>query len=53
MDELLHKSIEKNAETALELLDIDAKMHQVKRSDLLELFIDTINAMNQNKEQED
>lgn len=53
MDELLHLSIEKNAETALKLLDVDSKIHQVNRSELLELFIDTLRALEQALAQED
>lgn len=41
------------AETVIELLDLHAKIHQVSRRQLVEMFIDTINALLQNKEQED
>lgn len=53
MNESLHRTIEKYAEMVLEWLDIDSKECEVKRSDLLELFIDTLSALNQAKEQED
>ena len=53
MNESLHRPAEKYASLVLEWLDIDSKACEMKRSDLLELFIDTINALNQAKEQED
>lgn len=53
MNETLHKAVENYAQMALEWLDIDARVHRVKRSDLMELFIDTLRAMNQTREQED
>lgn len=53
MNETLHRATENYAQMALEWLDIDARVHRVKRSDLMELFIDTLRALNQNMEQED
>ena len=53
MNETLHRAAENYAEMTLEWLDIDARVHQVKRSDLMELYIDTLRAMNQTKEQEE
>lgn len=53
MNESLHRTIEKYAEMVLEWLDVDSKACEVKRSDLLELFVDTINALEQNRSQED
>lgn len=53
MNELLHRAAENYAKMALEWLEIDAHVHHVKRSDLMELFIDTLRAMNQTREQED
>ena len=53
MNETLHRATENYAQMALEWLDIDARVHRVKRSDLMELFIDTLRALNQAKEQED
>lgn len=53
MNETLHRAAENYAQMALEWLDIDAHVHRVKRADLMELFIDTLRAMNQTKEQEE
>lgn len=53
MNETLHRATENYAQMALEWLDIDARVHRVKRADLLELFIDTLRAMNMTMEQED
>ena len=53
MNETLHRAVENYAEMTLEWLDIDAKVHRVNRSELMELFFDTLRAMNQVKEQED
>ena len=53
MNETLHRATENYAQMALEWLEIDAKVHRVKRADLMELFIDTLRALNQAKEQED
>lgn len=53
MNETLHRAAENYAQMALEWLDIDARVHHVKRADLMELFIETLRAMNQTKEQED
>ena len=53
MNETLHRAAENFAQMTLEWLDVDAKVHAVNRSDLMELFIDTLRALNQNMEQED
>lgn len=53
MNELLHRAAENYARMALEWLEIDAHVHRVNRSDLMELFIDTLRALEQNREQED
>lgn len=53
MDEQLDKSIVHYASMVLEWLDMDAKQHQVARPQLVEVFIDTLNALEQNREQED
>lgn len=47
------EKIEKYAAVVLDWLDIDAKEDNVPRSALVELFIDTLQALEQNKEQED
>lgn len=52
MTESLHKTIEMYAKMVLEWLDIDARHTEEKRSDLMELFIDTLRAQNQSREQE-
>ena len=49
----LEKNIVHYAAMVLEWLDIDAKQHQVERPALVDLFMDTLNALEQNKEQED
>lgn len=53
MNETLHRAVENYATMAFEWLEIDARVHRVKRSDILELFIDTLRAMEQNIEQEE
>jgi hypothetical protein len=53
VNETLHRATENYAQLALEWLDIDARVHRVNRADLMELFIDTLRALNQAKEQED
>lgn len=53
MNETLHKTVENYAQMALEWLEIDAHVHRVKRSDLMELFIDTLRALEQYRSQED
>lgn len=53
MNPLLEKSIAHYAAMILEWLDIDARDYHVERPPLVELFIDTLNALEQNKEQED
>lgn len=52
MNEILHRATENYAQMALEWLDIDARVHRVNRADLMELFIETLRALNQAKEQE-
>lgn len=53
MNETLHKAVENYAQMALEWLEIDSRVHHVKRADLMELFINTLRALNQYTEQED
>ena len=53
MNPQLEKTIVHYASMVLEWLDIDAKHHQVDRAALVEMFMDTLNALEQNKEQED
>ena len=52
MNPNLEKSIVHYATMVLEWLDIDAKEDQVARPALVELFIDTLNALEQIKERE-
>ena len=53
MDEQLEKTIVHYAAMVLEWLDIDAKQHRVARPQLVETFIDTLQALEQAREQED
>ncbi len=53
MNMQLVKNIMNYAEAVLKLLDADAKELHVARPPLVELFIDTLQALEQNKEQED
>lgn len=53
MDERLEMTVVHYATMVLEWLDIDAKHHEASRPRLVEMFIDTLNALEQNKEQED
>lgn len=53
MNQQIRERIENYAVRVLNLLDLDAKNHHVARPPLVELFIDTLNALEQNKEQED
>ena len=53
MDEQLRITIVNYASMVLEWLDIDAKENEVPRPALVEMFIDTLNALEQYKEQED
>ena len=53
MDERLEMSVVHYATMVLEWLDIDAKHHKASRPQLVEMFIDTLNALEQNREQED
>ena len=53
MNEHMHKAVTHYATMVLEWLDADAKYHEVPRPALVELFTDTINALEQAKEQED
>lgn len=53
MDEKLEKTIVHYASMVLEWLDIDAKQHHVERETLVETFIDTLQALEQIKAQED
>ena len=53
MDERLEMTVVHYATMVLEWLDIDAKHHKAPRPQLVEMFIDTLNALEQAKEQED
>lgn len=53
MNHEISEQIEKYAAVVLDWLDIDAKENNVLRPALVELFIDTLQALEQNKEQED
>lgn len=53
MDERLEMTVVHYATMVLEWLDIDAKHHKASRPQLVEMFIDTLNALEQAKEQED
>lgn len=53
MDERLELTVVHYATMVLEWLDTDAKQYNVPRPQLVELFIDTLNALEQYKEQED
>lgn len=52
MDALI-RLIERYASMVLEWLDADAKEHKLDRAALVEQFIDTLNALEQIKSQED
>ena len=53
MNERLEMTVVHYATMVLEWLDIDAKHHNSSRPHLVEMFIDTLNALEQAKEQED
>lgn len=53
MDERLRITIVNYASMVLEWLDIDAKENSIPRPALVDVFMDTLNALEQNKEQED
>lgn len=53
MDERLEMAVVNYATMVLEWLDIDAKHHKASRPQLVEMFIDTLQALEQNREQED
>ena len=53
MNSLLRQIIARYVEMVLEMLDFIAKLHHIARPPLVELFIDTLQALEQNKEQED
>lgn len=53
MHERLEMTVVHYATMVLEWLDIDAKHHKASRPQLVEMFIDTLNALEQNREQED
>ena len=53
MDERLIRLIERYASMVLEWMDTDAKEHKIPRCTLVEQFIDTLNALEQYREQED
>lgn len=49
----IHSKIEAYAETILNILDVDADSYNVRRGQLVALLIDTLQAMEQTREQED
>lgn len=53
MSERLEMTVAHYASMVLEWLDIDAKQNCVPRPQLVEMLIDTLQALEQNKEQED
>jgi hypothetical protein len=53
MDERLEMTVVHYATMVLEWLDIDAKHHKASRPQLVEMFIDTLQALEQNRSQED
>jgi hypothetical protein len=53
MNERLEMQVVHYATMVLEWLDIDAKHHKASRPQLVDMFVDTLNALEQNKEQED
>lgn len=53
MNERLEMNVVNYATHVLEWLDIDAKHYKASRPQLVEMFIDTLQALEQNKEQED
>ena len=53
MNQIIRRLIENYAALVLEWLDLVAKDQGVARPPLVELFIDTLQALEQNKEQED
>lgn len=53
MNEQIFKLIERYAEMVLEWLEIDSQQNDVPRSLLVERFMDTLNALEQWKSQED
>ena len=53
MDERLEMTIVHYAAMVLEWLDIDAKHFNVRRPQLVDVFIDTLQALELNREQED
>lgn len=53
MDERIDRTITHYAAMVLEWLDIDARQTNMKRSVLVDMFIDTLQALEQWKSQED
>ena len=53
MEERIEKTIVHYATMVLEWLDIDAREYKVKRSNLVDMFIDTLQALEQWKSQAD
>lgn len=53
MEERLERTITHYASMVLEWLDIDSKQNNVQRAGLVEMFIDTLQALEQWKSQED
>ena len=53
MDERLEMTVVHYATMVLEWLNIDAKQHKASRPQLVEMFIDTLQALEQAQEQED
>ena len=53
MNQIISEGIEKYAAVVLDWLDMVAHDQGMARPQLVELFIDTLQALEQNKEQED
>lgn len=53
MEERIEKTIVHYASMVLEWLDADSKEYKVRRSNLVDMFIDTLQALEQWKSQED
>lgn len=53
MSERIETTITHYATMVLEWLDADSKQYRVQRSNLVEMFIDTLQALEQWKSQED
>lgn len=53
MEECIEKTISHYATMVLEWLDLDSKQYKVRRSNLVDMFVDTLQALEQWKSQED